>query len=69
MEYRTIGEQVLNGVFIAGWIIVVPFWGVWKLVRWFIVATTKEVGNKVVRIVGGSIGIATVAFVLNVIVG
>lgn len=69
MNDRSIGEQILSGVAIAGWIIVLPFWGVWKLVRWFVVATTKEAGNKIVRIVGGAIGIAAVACILNVVVG
>jgi uncharacterized membrane protein len=69
MHDRNIGEEVLSGIFIAGWIIILPFWGTWKLARWFVVSTTKEAGNKVVKIVGGAIGIATVAGLLNVIVG
>lgn len=60
---------MLSGLFIAGWIIALPFWGVWKLVRWFVVATTKEAGNKVVKIVGGAIGIAAVAAAVQLIVG
>ncbi len=37
--------------------------------RWFVVATTKEAGNKVVKIVGGAIGIAVVAGALQLMVG
>ncbi len=69
MNDRSIGEQVLSGVFIAGWILVLPFWGAWKLMRWFVVATTKEAGNKIVKIVGGALGIATVASIVNIVVG
>ncbi len=68
MGNRSIGEQVLTGIFIAGVIIVSPLVLLWKLLKWFTIAVTKEAGGKIVKIVGGAIGIATVAAVVQMIV-
>lgn len=61
---QSIEEQILGGIFIAGWLIVWPFLVLWKLLRWFVVATTKEAGYWIVKTVGGTIGMAVVAYAL-----
>ena len=62
---RSIGEQILKGVFIVVMIIVYPLILLWVLLKWFTVAVTKEAGGKIVKIVGGTIGIGVVATVVH----
>jgi hypothetical protein len=62
MRYRhdTPGEQLAKIVFGILWLLSRPFVGAYYLLGWFVLAVTKEAGNKVVTIVGGLIGIAVV---------
>ena len=44
-----LGEQVLNGVFTAFWLVFWPFMQVFRFLRWFLKEVTKEVGIRMVK--------------------
>lgn len=62
-DYRTAGEQVLNGIFIALWLLSRPFRWVYSLFKWFIESVFEETGNRLVKIVGGMLAISIVTLV------
>jgi len=64
-DYSSPGDQVLNGILKAGWIISLPFIWAYQLIQWFVLAVVKETGNKVVKIVGGVIALAIIAYVVQ----
>lgn len=53
----------MNGVFKAFYIIFLPFYGAYLLLKWFIVAVFKETGNRLVKIVGGALAISIIGLV------
>lgn len=64
-DYQSIGEQILNGVFKAVYILFLPFYGAYLLLKWFIVSVFKETGSKLVKIVGGALAISIIALVVQ----
>lgn len=67
MDYQDIRDQVLSGVIMAFWVMARPFVWIYKLLRWFILAVTKETGNRIVKIVAGLIAVAIVGYVYQLI--
>lgn len=61
-DFRTIGEQILGGIFIALWLLSRPFVWTYSLLKWFIVSVFKETGNKLVKLTGGAIALAIFAY-------
>lgn len=63
-DYRSnsVGEQILNGIFVTLWLISRPFVWAYLLIHWFVVAVAKEAGNKVVKIVGGALALVVLGF-------
>ncbi len=59
----SVGEQILNGVFKALWIIALPFIGLYRLLKWFVVGVTRETGNRMIKIVGGAIAVGIVGYI------
>ncbi len=68
-DFRTIGEQVLGGVFMTLWLLARPFVWTYSLLKWFTVSVFKETGNRLVKIVGGALAILIVGLVTQYFVG
>jgi hypothetical protein len=68
-DFRTIGEQVLSGVFMTLWLLSLPFVWTYSLLKWFIVSVFKETGNRLVKIVGGALAILIVGLVTQYFIG
>lgn len=58
-------EQVLSGIFTLLWLVSRPFVWVVRFIHWFVVSVFKEAGNKMVKIVGGAIALAVLAFIVQ----
>jgi hypothetical protein len=54
-DCRTIGEQILGGIFIALWLLSRPFIWTYSLIKGFIVSVFKETGSKLVKLTAGAI--------------
>lgn len=57
-NYHTIGELILNIVFRVFYIVILPFYGLYRLAKWFITAVFIETGNKLVKLTGGAIALS-----------
>ena len=66
-DYRTPGEQILSGIFIFFWLLSRPFIWMYRLLYWLTIGIVKEAGNKIVKVVGGAIGLAVVAFLTSLL--
>ncbi len=64
-DYRTIGEQILSGIFISLWLLSRPFIWIYRLIKWFIVSVFEETGRKMVKVTAILIVGAIVAFVAS----
>lgn len=49
-DYRTIENQILSGIFIAVWVLYLPFKWIYLLIKWFIIAVFKETGHRLVKL-------------------
>lgn len=64
--YRSPGEQILNGILIALWILCRPFVWIYGFARWFTLAVVKETGNRIVQIVAGIIAVGIVGYISTI---
>ena len=64
-DFHDLNQQIISGVFTFVWILLRPFVWVYLFLKWFIVSTTKEAGNRMVKIVGGMIAVGIVAYVIQ----
>jgi hypothetical protein len=61
-DYRSVGEQIFSGIFIALFILFSPIIGIYKLMHWFLSAVVKETGNRIVKWTGGGIAFAIILY-------
>lgn len=54
-DYRTIGEQILSGIFISVWVLSRPFVWTYQMVKWFVVSVFQETGRRLVKITAAAI--------------
>lgn len=63
MNDRSVVEQVLSGVIMAIIVVVMPIVWIVNLTKWFVVATAKETGSRLVKITGATIVIGIIGYV------
>ena len=61
-DHRSIGEQILRGIFIALWLLSRPFVWIYFLLHWLVLGIVRETGNRVIKIVGGLVAAAIIAY-------
>lgn len=61
-DFHSITEKILGGVLTVLWFVTRPLVWVYALLKWFTISVTKEVGNRVVKIVGGFVAMSIVAY-------
>ena len=65
MHEQTIFEQILSGIFIAIWIVFLPFYWLFLFSKWFVVSVAKETSNRLVKISAIALAGVIVTLVLS----